>query len=62
MLFTHEGMPAEVQVGVMAHAWETDGPGDQTRTRADIDYVRFAVDAPQTSKSVLLRLVDRGGR
>ena len=46
MVFVHEAMPAEVQVGVMAHAWETAGPGDQTRTRADIDYVRFALDAP----------------
>ncbi|MCB9539214.1 MAG: hypothetical protein H6704_23620 [Myxococcales bacterium] len=39
-------LPATVQVGVMAGAWTTAGPADDSRTRAVIDYVRFAPTAP----------------
>lgn len=35
-------LPDTVQVGVMAHAWQTDGANDTSLTRAEIDYVRFA--------------------
>jgi len=43
LYFVHSGIPDEVQVGVMAHSWQSP---DSTRTRAEIDFVRFALEPP----------------
>ena len=44
MYFDHPGMPSTVQLGVMGHTWANSNNG----IRADFDFIRFAVNAPQS--------------
>ncbi len=46
MYFDHPTMPATLQLGVMGHTWNNSSNG----IRADFDFIRFAVNTPQTQQ------------
>jgi len=53
LFFRHDRLPPRVQVGVMAHAWASPDP---TRTRAEIDFVRFGDVPPASAEDCLVAL------
>ena len=46
MYFDHASMPSTIQLGIMGHTWNNNSNG----IRADFDFIRFAVNVPQTQQ------------
>jgi len=50
MVFEHPGMPATLQLGLMAHSYNAADPDDTSGTRATFEYLRMAGTPPETAE------------